>query len=80
MQRIAVARALVTKPKVILADEPSGSLDEKNSREVIDLIFDLVKENNTSLIFVTHDGDLAKRCDRFLTLDGGVLHETTSIN
>ena len=80
MQRVAVARALVTNPKVILADEPSGSLDEKNSQEVVDLIFDLVRENNTSLIFVTHDEDLAKRCDRCLTLDGGVLHEAASTN
>ena len=76
MQRVAVARALITSPKIILADEPSGSLDEKNAREIIELIFELVKEKKTSLIFVTHDEDLSKRCQRSLVLDGGILHES----
>jgi len=75
MQRVAVARALVTSPKIILADEPSGSLDEKNAREIIDLIFELVEENKTSLVFVTHDKDLSTRCERSLVLDSGILHE-----
>ena len=78
MQRVAVARALVTAPKLILADEPSGSLDENNAHEIIDLIFDLVREKSTSLIFVTHDQDLSKKCHRRLILDGGVLHEASS--
>ena len=60
MQRVAVARALITSPKIILADEPSGSLDEKNANEIIDLIFELVEEKKTSLVFVTHDEDLSK--------------------
>jgi putative ABC transport system ATP-binding protein len=75
MQRVAVARALITSPRIILADEPSGSLDEKNAKEIIDLIFELVDEKKTSLIFVTHDEDLSKRCSRSLILDGGVLRE-----
>ena len=75
MQRVAVARALITSPKIILADEPSGSLDEKNANEIIDLIFELVEEKKTSLVFVTHDEDLSKRCSRSLILDGGALRE-----
>ena len=76
MQRVAVARALITSPKIILADEPSGSLDEKNAKEIIELIFELVEEKKTSLIFVTHDEDLSKKCQRSLILDGGALHES----
>ena len=56
---MAVARALITSPKVILADEPSGNLDKENAAKIIDLMFELVKRN-TSLVLVTHDMELAK--------------------
>ena len=74
-QRIAVARALSTSPDIILADEPSGSLDEKTGEEIMQLIFQLVKEQNKALILVTHDQNLANRCSRKFSLDNGLLHE-----
>lgn len=63
MQRVAIARAIVTKPRLILADEPSGSLDHATGDLVMNLLFDLVKENKTTMILVTHNTDLAHRCD-----------------
>jgi len=75
MQRVAVARALVSRPKIVLADEPSGNLDADNAKAVIELMFDLVKEENTSLVLVTHDLELAKKCGRSLKLEDGQLNE-----
>jgi putative ABC transport system ATP-binding protein len=75
MQRIAVARALSTSPDVILADEPSGSLDDNNAREIIDLIFSLVDQEKKALILVTHDLELSQRCQRRLNLKDGFLSE-----
>jgi len=74
MQRVAVARALVARPKVILADEPSGNLDKDNANKVIELMFNLVREERTSLILVTHDNSLASMCERTLHLSDGRLH------
>lgn len=70
-QRVAIARALVTKPKLLLADEPSGNLDEETGEHVMNLFFELVRENETTLILVTHDNDLAKRCQRIVHLERG---------
>ena len=67
--------AIVHRPSIILADEPSGSLDEGSATGVIDLLFELVKETKTSMVFVTHDSELAKKCDRVLQLDQGKLNE-----
>ena len=73
MQRVAVARALITGPKVILADEPSGNLDQSNAETIIDLMFSLVEQDKTALILVTHDQELSKRCQRQLQLVDGIL-------
>lgn len=74
-QRIAIARVLVMKPKVLLADEPTGSLDVKTGREVIDLILRLAREEKIALVMATHDPTVAERCDRRLYMDAGVLTE-----
>ena len=74
-QRIAIARALAINPDVILADEPSGSLDEATGKTVMDLIFGLVKEEGSTLILVTHNKELAKNCERTVHLIGGKLEE-----
>lgn len=72
-QRAAVARALINDPQLVLADEPTGNLDEKNSRIVEQLLFSLLEKRNSSMILVTHDNELAKRGDRHLHLAGKVL-------
>ncbi len=70
-QRVAIARALINKTKIILADEPTGNLDSANSESMIDLLFDYTKKSNTSLVMVTHDSSIAKRCDRIIEIRDG---------
>jgi len=72
-QRIALARAFVSKPKVLFLDEPTGSLDIDNGKRVIDLLFELNHELGTTIIMVTHDIELSQQCDRILILKGGRL-------
>ncbi len=70
-QRVAIARAMVHAPKILLADEPSGSLDLKNGEMVMDLLFQLSEDAKSTLILVTHDNDLAERCKHTIHLKGG---------
>ena len=70
-QRVALARAFVARPKLLLADEPTGSLDAESGEAVIRLLFDLNRENGTTLVLVTHDESLARRCGRSVRLVAG---------
>ncbi len=74
-QRVAIARAFVGSPKILFADEPSANLDSKNGYLIESLLFDLNKQNGTTLILVTHDEQLAKQCQRILHIEGGQLEK-----
>jgi len=72
-QRVALARAFINKPTILFADEPTGSLDEVSGKRVIELLFELNRENSSTLVLVTHDLALAARCNHQLHLQGGRL-------
>ncbi len=75
-QRVAVARAFVTEPRVLFADEPTGNLDSATGETIIELLFQMNRERGTTLVLVTHDVELARRCDRRLHIAGGeITHE-----
>jgi len=77
-QRCAVARAMVNSPSLLLADEPSGNLDNFHSGQLHDLLFALVREHGTALVVVTHNQPLAERADRVLLLRNGTLHDVSA--
>jgi putative ABC transport system ATP-binding protein len=72
-QRAAIARALLTQPQIILADEPTGNLDDQTGTYVLDVLFSLARERSHALVMVTHSHDVAERCDRILSLEDGKL-------
>ena len=72
-QRVALARAFVVHPAVLLADEPTGSLDFATGEKIMELMFDLNREQGTTLVLVTHDRGIAQRCDRRITIEAGQL-------
>lgn len=74
-QRVAIARALINRPPLILADEPTGNLDERTGEAIMQLIIDICREQNTALLLVTHNLDFAERTNRRLVLRHGVLEE-----
>ena len=77
-QRVVIARALINEPQVIFADEPTGNLDSTTGAKVEELLFTMNKERNITLVVVTHDEDLAKRCDRRIEIrDGHVINESS---
>jgi putative ABC transport system ATP-binding protein len=73
-QRVAIARALVTKPSIILADEPTGALDSKTGQEVMNLLMDIHRRENATVIIVTHDMQVASQCERIIKLKDGKLN------
>ncbi|EKE78574.1 ABC transporter ATP-binding protein [Idiomarina xiamenensis] len=74
-QRVAIARAFIGKPQILFADEPTGNLDSVTGAKVEDLLFEINQDANTTLVMVTHDNQLAQRCQRILRMDGGHLQE-----
>ncbi len=74
-QRVAIARAFAAQPAILFADEPTGNLDTETGTHIIDLLFELNREEGTTLVLVTHDQRLADRCDRVLRMSAGMLSE-----
>jgi putative ABC transport system ATP-binding protein len=79
-QRVAICRALINDPKIIFADEPTGNLDSTNSAEILNLLFELHREQGTTLVLVTHDMRIAKLADRIIPLDDGMIKEPRALS
>ena len=78
-QRVAIARAFVSNPGILFADEPTGNLDKHTAQQITDLLFQVNEEVGTTLVLVTHDMNLAQRCQRQIVLDGGELQNVASL-
>ncbi len=74
-QRVALARAFMTQPQILFADEPTGNLDQHTAEHIIELLFEMNQKHGTTLVLITHDPKLAKRCERTLTIDAGQIFE-----
>lgn len=79
-QRVGLARAMVTNPPLLLADEPTGNLDQETGALVVDLMFDLARQRGTAVVLITHDPGLAARADRVLTMTQGELTEAVAVS
>lgn len=79
-QRVSIARALANKPSIILADEPTGNLDSKNSQEVLELLKGTIKKYNQTLVMITHDSDIAKMADRIITISDGMIIDDKKVS
>ncbi|MET1415988.1 ABC transporter ATP-binding protein [Roseibium sp. HPY-6] len=75
-QRVAVARALVVEPEILIADEPTGNLDDSTGTQIVDLMFTAQRNRKTTLVLVTHDPSLARQCDRMIRVRSGEIEET----
>ena len=78
-QRVGLARAMIAKPRLLLADEPTGNLDQETGAVVVELMFDLARQQGTAVVLITHDPTLAARADRVFTMTAGELVETRSV-
>lgn len=78
-QRVGLARALVTRPKILLADEPTGNLDSRTGQAVMDLMFDLHARTGATLVLITHDDTLAARCERVMRIEDGRIAESEQV-
>lgn len=78
-QRVGLARAMIAKPRLLLADEPTGNLDQETGAVVVELMFELARKQGTAVVLITHDPSLAARADRVFTMTAGELVETRSV-
>ena len=78
-QRVGLARAMIAKPRLLLADEPTGNLDQETGAVVVELMFELARQQGTAVVLITHDPSLAARADRVFTMTSGELVETRSV-
>lgn len=72
---MALARAFMTQPQILFADEPTGNLDQHTAEHIIELLFEMNQKHDTTLVLITHDPKLAERCERTLTIDAGRIFE-----
>lgn len=79
-QRVSIARAFANKPTILFADEPTGNLDAETSEKIVNLLFELNKESGTTLIMVTHDLELAAKCQRIIQIKGGKIISDIAVN